>query len=87
MTGFLPASRSITNVQVDHTALGAKMRPRIVIKWTDGAGERLELVRFGHAASEIITDLHAATLVSEAARAAYLIGFIRCHTLRRQDGG
>lgn len=85
---FLPASRSITAVKVDHSPIGT-VRPmaRFTLSWLDGAGDAQRIERHGYAAHEFVTDLLACTLVSEAARTAYLIGFIRCHALRRDGEG
>lgn len=85
MNAPVPVARSITDVKVDRTEPGAQgVRPRITIRWIDGAGEAQEIERFSLAAELMITDLHAATLVGEHARQAYLVGFIRCHSLHRR---
>ncbi len=84
MTEFLPASRSITDIRVDATVVGAEPA-RVAIDWIDAAGEKQHVLRHRQAAREIITDLHACTLMGEGHRRAFLIGFIRCHTLRRGD--
>jgi hypothetical protein len=83
MNAELPQPRSITDIKVDSTPLGATGIPRVTIQWIDGAGSQQEIERYARAAYLIITDLHAATLVGEASRQAYLVGFIRCHSLRR----
>jgi hypothetical protein len=84
MNAPLPAARAITDVKVDRTPAGATGMPRITINWIDGAGEPQEIERYALAAELIITDLHAATLLGEDRRQAYLIGFIRCHSLHRR---
>lgn len=77
--------RSISAIKVDQTDLaGAYGKARIAISWFDGAGAREQVERHGPAAQLIIQDLQAVTLVSEEFRQAYLIGFIRCHSLRRE---
>lgn len=81
MSAMLSESREISGIKVDSTAPAASGMPRVTITWTDGAGEQHEIERYARAADLIITDLHAATLVGEASRKAYLVGFIRCHSL------
>lgn len=84
MNAQLPVARSITDVKVDRTPASATCMPRITIRWVDGAGEPQEIERYARAAELIITDLHAATLLGENTRQAYLIGFIRSHSLHRR---
>lgn len=80
----LPGSRSITSVKVDQTVPGAKCVPYIRISWLDGHGQRQEVLLTEQRAAEVITDLHACALVGDGDRYAYLIGFIRAHTLQQR---
>jgi hypothetical protein len=81
---FLPGARTISGVKVDHSDIG--LRPAyLVIGWCDRNDRARSLTFDGDQAAEIITDLHACSLLGEAARLTYLIGYLRSHN--HQDGG
>lgn len=72
----LAPSPTISNIKVTTFDAG-KVGLGIRLSWLNEAGAQLSATRCGLTAKRIHSDLHAATLIGEAARRCFLIGFIR----------
>lgn len=81
---FLAPARTITAIKVDHSPIG-EMPAVATMQWTDRDGRQRTLTFDGDQAREIITDLHASSMLGEYGHLAYLIGYLRSHN--HQDGG
>lgn len=81
---FIPPARTITAVKVDATPVG-RQPAQITIRWTGRNGQQCSLPLEGVRAHEVIIDLHASSMLGDASRLSYLIGYLRCHG--HLDGG